>query len=168
MAETFGEIPDRELFKPSEVCEIAKLQPYVLRSWEQEFPGLGVARAPGAPRVYRRADVELVLKIRHLVFSEGLTLAGARRRIEGDGAWGAAGSPAGVLVLDDQSRERLASIKQEIRSLVSLLADRKPAVSRAQPDVASGGAGTWPAPRVTADEDGDRPAPRKRAGSRRR
>ena len=59
-----------------------RLQPYVLRSWEAEFPGLGKAGAGGRGRVYRRADVELVLRIKQLVFGEGLTLAGARRRLD--------------------------------------------------------------------------------------
>jgi len=58
------EIPKRALFKAAEVCELAKVQPYVLRSWEAEFPDLGVAKTAGAPRVYRRTDVEQVLRIR--------------------------------------------------------------------------------------------------------
>jgi DNA-binding transcriptional MerR regulator len=76
------EIPKRALFKASEVCEIAAIQPYVLRSWEGEFPDLGVSKSDGGPRVYRRTDVERVLRIKHLVFSDGLTLAGVRRRID--------------------------------------------------------------------------------------
>ena len=58
------------------------MQPYVLRSWEAEFPDLGVAKTQGGPRVYRRADVERVLRIKHLLFVEGLTLAGARRKLQ--------------------------------------------------------------------------------------
>src|SRR5579871_653400 len=61
------EIPDRALFKAAEVCELAKVQPYVLRSWEAEFPELGVAKTAGGPRVYRRGDVEQVLRIKHLL-----------------------------------------------------------------------------------------------------
>ena len=76
------EIPKRALFKAAEVCDLAKVQPYVLRSWEAEFPELGVAKAAGAPRVYRREDVEQVLRIKHLLLVEGLTLAGVRRRLE--------------------------------------------------------------------------------------
>ncbi len=76
------EIPKRALFKAAEVCDLAKVQPYVLRSWETEFPDLGVAKAAGAPRVYRRADVEQVLRIKHLLLVEGLTLAGARRKLD--------------------------------------------------------------------------------------
>ncbi len=76
------EIPKRALFKASEVCEIAGVQPYVLRSWESEFPDLGVSKSAGGPRIYRRADVERVLRIKQLVFADGLTLAGVRRRID--------------------------------------------------------------------------------------
>ena len=76
------EIPKRALFKSSEVCEIAGVQPYVLRSWESEFPNLGLSKSAGGPRMYRRADVERVLHIKQLVFADGLTLAGVRRRID--------------------------------------------------------------------------------------
>ena len=76
------EIPKRALFKAAEVCDLIKLQPYVLRSWEAEFPELGIAKGAGAPRVYRREDVEQVARIKHLLLVEGLTLAGARRRLD--------------------------------------------------------------------------------------
>jgi DNA-binding transcriptional MerR regulator len=69
-------------FKATDVCEMAELQPYVLRSWEKEFPGIGVQKSPESPRLYRQSDVEQVLKIKQLVFGEGLTLSGARRRME--------------------------------------------------------------------------------------
>ena len=75
-------IPNRPAFRAQEVCEIASVQPYVLRGWEAEFPDLGVAKAAGGPRVYRRVDVERVLRLKHLIQVEGLTLAGARRRLE--------------------------------------------------------------------------------------
>jgi len=70
------------LFKAAEVCELVKVQPYVLRSWESEFKDLGVAKSGSTARVYRREDVELVLRIKHLLLIEGLTLAGVRRRLE--------------------------------------------------------------------------------------
>lgn len=57
----------------------------MLRGWEAEFPDLGVAKTPNGPRVYRRADVERVLKLKHLIQVEGLTLAGARRRLDEEG-----------------------------------------------------------------------------------
>ena len=81
------EIPNQSLFRQAEVCEIASVQPYVLRSWEAEFPDLGVSKSQGAPRVYRRQDVERVLRIKHLLFAEGLTLAGARRKLQEERRW---------------------------------------------------------------------------------
>src|SRR5882672_322000 len=80
------EIPHRALFKAVEVCDILKVQPYVLRSWEAEFPDLGVTKTAGGPRVYRRADVEQVARIKYLLLVEGLTLAGARRKLEDETA----------------------------------------------------------------------------------
>lgn len=151
MADTFAEIPDRDVFKASEVCEIAKLQPYVLRSWEKEFPGLGVERSPGGPRFYRRADVEQVLRIRQLVFGEGLTLAGARRRIEDNG-----GAPDVVdelpALVNDDTRARLSEIKRELRSLLDMLENARsesPAAAAAaessQPSLLEGEpAAVWP------------------------
>src|SRR6266542_878372 len=87
------EIPKRALFKAAEVCDLAKVQPYVLRSWEAEFPELGVAKAAGAPRTYRREDVEQVLRIKHLLLVDGLTIAGARRKLEEETAPVAANAP---------------------------------------------------------------------------
>ena len=77
-------IPDKPAFKASEVCELVQIQPYVLRSWESEFPELGLSKTPGGPRIYRRTDVERVVRIRDLVFTEGLTLSGVRRRFDAE------------------------------------------------------------------------------------
>ena len=85
------EIPNRALFKAAEVCELVKVQPYVLRSWESEFPGLGVSKNAGGPRVYRRLDVEQVVRIKHLLLVDGLTLAGARRKLQDESSPIAAG-----------------------------------------------------------------------------
>jgi DNA-binding transcriptional MerR regulator len=71
-----------KLYKAAEVCEIAQLQPFVLRSWEKEFPGIGVQKSSDSPRLYRQSDVDQLLRIKQLVFGDGLTLSGARRKIE--------------------------------------------------------------------------------------
>jgi DNA-binding transcriptional MerR regulator len=120
-------IPDRAAFKASEVCDLAQLQPYVLRSWENEFPDLGVSRTPGGPRVYRRADVERVLQIRHLVLSEGLTLAGVRRRLEGAGPTPpvekASEEDRALLreVMSSELKSRLARVKDGLRGILQML-----------------------------------------------
>jgi DNA-binding transcriptional MerR regulator len=108
----------KNAYKAAEVCDLAHIQPYVLRSWELEFPKLGVAKGPGGARVYRQADVEQVLRIKQLVFEQGLTLAGARRRLEDDE------TPQVDLPLDEmtpEARDRIARVKQGLRELLALL-----------------------------------------------
>jgi DNA-binding transcriptional MerR regulator len=116
------QIPNRSLFRQPEVCEIAQVQPYVLRSWEAEFPDLGVKKTEGAPRVYRRADVERVLRIKHLLFVEGLTLAGVRRKMLEE----APAPPAEAAALDEllssDARERILSVRKTLRELSAMLA----------------------------------------------
>ena len=115
------EIPNRSLFKASEVCDLVKLQPYVLRSWEAEFPNLGVAKGAGVPRVYRRSDVEQVVRIKHLLLVEGLTLAGARRRLDEEGTPVAADQPAMAELVGKNARERLTAVKRGLRSILDLI-----------------------------------------------
>jgi DNA-binding transcriptional MerR regulator len=113
--------PKRELFKAADVCEVAEVQPFVLRSWEAEFPKLGQTPVGGGPRVYRRPDIDLVLKIKSLVFGEGLTLAGARRRLEeGEGV---VETPALSLdeVLGARARERVRLVRQGLHDLLAIL-----------------------------------------------
>ena len=123
MSDAQVEIPKRALFKAAEVCDLAKVQPYVLRSWEAEFPALGVAKGDGAPRTYRRTDVEQVLRIKHLLLVEGLTLAGARRRLEEETAPVAANAPSMDELIGQNARERLTEVKRGLRSILSLLSD---------------------------------------------
>jgi len=115
------EIPNRALFKASEVCELVKVQPYVLRSWEAEFPDLGVAKTAGGPRVYRRVDVEQVIRIKHLLLVEGLTLAGARKKLTIEDAPVAADAPVIDELLGRNARERLTDVKRGLRSILDLL-----------------------------------------------
>ena len=119
-APTQADIPKRALFKAAEVCDLAKVQPYVLRSWEAEFPELGIAKAAGAPRVYRRTDVEQVLKIRHMLLVEGLTLAGARRKLEEQTA-PVGDEPAIEALIGENARERLTAVKRGLQSILELL-----------------------------------------------
>jgi len=118
--------PKREWFKAAEVCEAAEVQPYMLRSWEAEFPQLGKVPAGGGPRVYGRADIEMVLRIKSLVFGEGLTLAGARRRLE---ELDEPDAPAMVLAEDlgERARERVRTVRDGLRDLLQLLSAGEPA-----------------------------------------
>lgn len=117
-------IPNRPVFRSQDVCEIAQLQPYVLRTWEAEFPDLGVVKSAGGPRVYRRVDVERVLRIKHLLFVEGLTLAGARRRLgeESPAAAEAPGMDADVAALiDSDMRRHMKAVREGLGWILGVL-----------------------------------------------
>ena len=133
--------PKHERLRAADVCQLAQIQPYVLRTWEAEFPDLG-REAPGGARIYGRADVERVLRIRELVYGEGLTLAGARRRLEETA--GADVVPVEDLVLvDEQTRSRLTSVKRGLQDVLDLL-NRPPAE---MPFALEASAGTTRGPR---------------------
>ena len=71
----------QDSFKLNEVCKLANVQPYMLRFWGTEFEQLEAAKSGTGQRLYSRDQVELILEIRRLLFDEGLTIAGARKRI---------------------------------------------------------------------------------------
>jgi DNA-binding transcriptional MerR regulator len=77
-------IPNKLFFKIGEVCEITDTQPYVLRYWESEFPALAPAKNSSGQRIYRRRDIETVLRIKQLLYDEGFTIAGAKKRLESE------------------------------------------------------------------------------------
>jgi len=113
--------PKRELFKAADVCQVVQVQPYVLRSWEAEFPQIG--QTQGAQRLYRKSDIELVLRIKQLVFEEGLTLSGARRRLEEESD-SEKPNGTGALVdemFGDRVREQLRSVKSGLQSILEML-----------------------------------------------
>lgn len=117
-------IPNRSLFRAQEVCELADVQAYVLHSWESEFPDLGVSKTPSGPRVYRRADVERVLRIKQLVFVDGLTLAGARRRLSDEGLVPSAESVNDgdvAAMMDEATRQELQNVRRGLHWILSVL-----------------------------------------------
>lgn len=83
------EIPDKLFFKIGEVCDIVGVQAHVLRYWETEFPTLQPQKNPSGQRNYRRRDVEMAVRIKQLLYEEGFTIAGAKRKLSGEGRGGA-------------------------------------------------------------------------------
>ena len=127
-------IPNKLFFKIGEVCEITDTQPYVLRYWESEFPALAPAKNTSGQRIYRRRDIETVLRIKQLLYEEGFTIAGAKKRLEmemagrtptpssappgGNGGDGAAASGAGA---SDATKKALHEIRDQLREILTLL-----------------------------------------------
>jgi DNA-binding transcriptional MerR regulator len=77
-----AEIPDKPFYKIGEVCQYTDTQPYVLRFWESEFPRLAPQKSRSGQRMYTRRDIDLVLRIKQLLYEEEFTIAGARKKLE--------------------------------------------------------------------------------------
>jgi DNA-binding transcriptional MerR regulator len=88
--QTAKAIPDKLFFKIGEVCELVEVQAHVLRYWESEFPMLQPQKNRAGQRTYRRKDVEMALRIKELLYDEGFTIAGAKRKLANEGRAAAA------------------------------------------------------------------------------
>jgi DNA-binding transcriptional MerR regulator len=77
-----SEIPNKLFYKIGEVCQYTDTQPYVLRFWESEFPLLAPQKNRSGQRIYSREDIDLVFKIKQLLYDEEYTIAGARKQLE--------------------------------------------------------------------------------------
>jgi DNA-binding transcriptional MerR regulator len=73
-----------ELYKAAEACRVAEVAPYVLRYWETEFPALSEGKEKGTGRLYTGRDVKIISRIRELLYDEGFTVAGAKKRLEAE------------------------------------------------------------------------------------
>src|SRR5438874_9344236 len=79
---------EQRLYRIGEVARLTELKPFVLRYWESEFPMLEPVKSASGHRMYRQDDVDLVFKIKRLLYDEGFTIAGARRHLRENGAAG--------------------------------------------------------------------------------
>ena len=77
-------IPDKLYFRIGEVASLCRLPAYVLRFWETEFPQLKPVKSSTGQRMYRRRDVESVVRIKKLLYEDGFTIAGARVQLRGE------------------------------------------------------------------------------------
>src|SRR5919199_1214513 len=77
-------IPEKLFFKIGEVCELAGVQAHVLRYWESEFPMLAPQKNRAGQRTYRKRDVEMVLRIKELLYEDQYTIAGAKKKLHSE------------------------------------------------------------------------------------
>lgn len=110
---------EEKLYKIGEVCKLADLQPYVLRYWETEFPQLSPNKSGGGQRLYTKRELDIILRIKELLYRDGFTIAGAKKKLETDDAAPAPGDPADPA--PRVSSDALAKVKQELRALLELL-----------------------------------------------
>jgi DNA-binding transcriptional MerR regulator len=118
----------REFFSIGDVCTLTGLKPHVLRYWETQFRFLSPTKNRSGNRVYQRREVELILLVKHLLYSEKYTIEGARRKVDEHRKTGGVRTMSRVAL----ERETLEAIERELAGLVgdlSLAADR-PLASR--------------------------------------
>src|ERR1700741_1318859 len=112
-------LPDKIYFKIGEVSEIVGVEPYVLRYWETEFELLKPSKAPSRHRLYKKKDVELLLEIKRLLYSEGFTIEGARKRLKENKK--EEKDQLKLPLADQKYRNALVKLRKDLESLRKLL-----------------------------------------------
>ena len=118
-------IPDKLYFRIGEVARLCRLPAYVLRFWETEFPQLKPTKSSTGQRMYRRRDIENLLRIKQLLYDEGFTIPGARQQLRAEGKngngnagtlFGSAPSPART--------QKLREVRSGLREILTMLSTR--------------------------------------------
>lgn len=103
---------EERLYKIGEVCRMADVQPYVLRYWETEFPPLAPNKSGGGQRLYTQREIDIILRIKQLLYSEGFTIAGAKKKLDGE-----LNAPA----VAAESPDAIQMVKRELRAILEIL-----------------------------------------------
>lgn len=116
-------IPDKIYFKIGEVARLTGVKPYVLRYWETEFKAIQPVKSRSRQRLYRKRDVELILKIKELLYEQRFTIEGARKRVHdllGEGELAAvAAAEASSAPVDPDALERARGLARDLLALAS-------------------------------------------------
>jgi len=109
--------PVQEFFSIGEVCALTDLKPHVLRYWESQFRFLNPAKNRSGNRVYKSREVELIMLVKHLLYTEKYTIEGARQRIEQYRKSGELKTQASRAA----SRTTLREVREELDRIIQLL-----------------------------------------------
>lgn len=115
------EIPEQLYFRIGEVAKLCHLPAYVLRFWETEFPQLKPIKSSTGQRMYRRKDVEGVLRIKKLLYEEGFTISGARQHLRGESR---SDKKQSALPFPTHAVQDLKPIRQGLRDILTMLSAR--------------------------------------------
>ncbi|MEE8193708.1 MAG: MerR family transcriptional regulator [Gemmatimonadales bacterium] len=112
----------QEFFSIGDVCQLTDLKPHVLRYWESQFRFLNPAKNRSGNRVYQRREIELIMLVKHLLYSEKYTIEGARRRIEQYRRTGLLKSEARFAL----QRETIENLSTELNTILDILDGKAP------------------------------------------
>src|SRR5207253_1506867 len=103
-------------------CKMADVQPYVLRYWETEFPALAPNKSGGGQRLYTQREIDIILRIKQLLYSEGFTIAGAKKKLDEGGGQiplvVANDGPKPVATSSPKLTSALVDVKRELQSIL--------------------------------------------------
>ncbi len=114
-------IPDKLYFRIGEVSRLTETKPYVLRYWETEFPTLRPVKSRSGHRLYRRQDVEMVFRIKRLLYQERFTIDGARQQLAGPASDPRAVNPPSSSSVNGT---QLKVLKRELQAILTMLSKR--------------------------------------------
>ena len=118
-------VPKKLYYKIREVSEIVGVEAHVLRFWESEFPSLNPPKSKTGQRTYRPKDIELLLRIKALLYDEGFTIAGARKKLSagdiGDSGENSTPLPEAPKSRPSAASENLKRVKSELETILTLL-----------------------------------------------
>ena len=107
-------------YRIGEACKKVDIQPYVLRYWETEFPALDPKKSKSGQRVYSEEEIRLIGRIKQLLYEEGYTIAGAKKKLESElGEGGGTPEPADGTSLDTEAAERIETLEHGLREVLS-------------------------------------------------
>ncbi len=115
-----GELPVKLYYRIGEVAEIVGVEPHVLRYWETEFRSIKPQKSRKGQRIYSRRDVERLLRVKELLYTEGFTIAGARKRLRSHGVEPVP-SDDPVQQRARRLRTALLEVRSDVESLLSEL-----------------------------------------------
>src|SRR5579862_4929075 len=115
-------IPDKLYFRIGEVATLCHLPAYVLRFWESEFPQLKPVKSSTGQRMYRKRDVESVLRIKQLLYEQGFTINGARQQLRAETK---SDKTQTAIPFPSQSAPELQNIRRGLREILDLLSARR-------------------------------------------
>lgn len=114
-------IPDKLYFRIGEVAELCRLPAYVLRFWETEFPQLKPIKSSTGQRMYRKRDVESVVRIKKLLYEDGFTIAGARSQLRDETR---TERDQSALPFPVHAATNVAYLRHELREILQILTAR--------------------------------------------
>lgn len=115
-------IPDKLYFRIGEVSRLCGLPTYVLRFWETEFPQLKPSKGSTGQRMYRRPDVENVLRVKKLLYDQGFTIAGARQQLRAE----VKRKQTALPFIRGTNQAELRAVRQGLKEILGILASRRP------------------------------------------